>query len=61
VAAVGSKYRSIAVGDILKSSIAVPLLLEDRGVEVERPLDGLAEVAMPDMICFVVGLCVAEG
>lgn len=36
--------------------MAVPLLLDDSGVDVERPIDGFAEVAMPDMICFAYNL-----
>lgn len=63
VAAVGSKYRSIDFDGILKSSMLDPFALDDVGFDVARPLDGRAEVATADMICFslvVRDLCAAD-
>lgn len=60
----GSKYLNIDFGAILKFSMLDPSALDDKGVDVERPLDGREEGATADMICFflwsVRDLCIAE-
>lgn len=42
------------------SILAAAFPFEDMGVDVERVLDGLAEEAMADMICFFCGRDLVE-